>query len=91
MQAHKIENMKFFAEILKALGAEAGAGVQYTVIEGRGGYFQNVKRLETFTTSIIVLRGAKGGVRIEGKELSLGKYGGGDVAVKGEIFRVERI
>ena len=91
MRAHKIGNMKFFAEILKALGAEAGARVQYTVVEGRGGYFQNVKRLDTFTDELLVLGGAKGGVRVEGKGLSLGKYGGGDVAVKGEIFRVERI
>ncbi len=83
--------MRFFAEIVKALGAETGAGVQYTVVEGQGGYFQNVKRLETFTGSLIVLRGGKGGVRIEGRDLSLGKYGGGDAAVKGEIFKVEKI
>ena len=72
-RAHKIGNMRFFAEIVKALGAEAGAGVQYTVVEGQGGYFQNVKRLETFTESLIVLRGKKGGVRVEGRDLSLGK------------------
>ncbi len=83
--------MRLFSEIVKALGAEAGAGVQYTVIEGRGGYFQNVKRLETFTDSLIVLRGRKGGVRIEGRELSLGKYGGGDAAVRGEISKVEKL
>ncbi len=83
--------MRFFAEIAKSLGAEAGAGVQYTVVEGQGGYFQNVKRLDTFTDSLIVLRGRKGGVRVEGRDLSLGKYGGGDAAVKGEIFKVEKL
>lgn len=83
--------MRFFEEILKSLGAEIGTGVQYTVVEGRGGYFQNVKKLDTLTAELIVLRGRKGGVRVEGKNLSLGKYGGGDAAVKGEIFKVERL
>ncbi len=90
-RAHKMRNMRFFAEIVKALGAEAGTGVQYTVIEGQGGYFQNVRRIETFTDSLVVLRGRKGGVRVEGRALSLGKYGGGDAAVKGEIVKVETL
>ena len=82
--------MKLFSEIVKALGAEVGTGVQYTVVDGQGGYFQNVKRIMEFSTERIVLRGKKGAVRVEGKNLHIGKYYAGDVAVVGEIERVER-
>ncbi len=82
--------MRLIREIFKALSAEAGAEVQYTVVEGQGGYFQNVKRILEFTPERIVLRGKKNSVRIEGKNLKIGKYYSGDVAVGGEIVRVEK-
>lgn len=82
--------MRFFAEIVRALGAETGESVQYTVVGRRGGYFQNVKKIAEFSGSAVVLRGKKDGVRVEGEHLTLGKYAGGDVAIQGEIFRVER-
>ena len=83
--------MKLLREIGSALGAEAGVGIQYTVIAGRGGYFQNIKRLEEFSEERIVLRGKRGGVRVEGSGLRLGRYGSGDAAVFGEIVRVEKL
>lgn len=82
--------MRLFSEIVKSLSAELGTGVQYTVLDGQGGYFQNVKRITEFSQERIVLRGKKGSVRIEGKNLSIGKYYAGDVSVKGDIFKVER-
>lgn len=82
--------MRLISEILKSLKAEVGTGVQYTVVDGQGGYFQNVKRIQEFSEERIVLRGKKGVVRIEGKSLALGKYYAGDVAVTGDIERVER-
>ena len=82
--------MRLFSEIVKSLGAELGAGVQYTVLENQGGYFQNVKRITEFSQEIIVLRGKKGSVRVEGKNLSIGKYYAGDVVVKGDIEKVEK-
>ena len=82
--------MRLFREIFKALSAEAGSLIQYTVIEGQGGYFQNVKRILEFSQETIVLRGKKDSVRVEGKNLRIGKYYAGDVAVAGEIERVER-
>ena len=81
--------MRLFSEIVKSLGAELGTGVQYTVLDG-GGYFQNVKRITEFSQEKIVLRGKKGIVSVEGKNLSIGKYYAGDVAIKGDIDRVER-
>ena len=83
--------MRLFSEIVNQLGAETGAGIQYTVVDGQGGYFQNVKRISEFTPEKIVLRGRKGSVLIAGKNLSLGKYYAGDVAIKGEIGSVEKI
>lgn len=83
--------MRLFSEIVKSLGAEVGAGVQYTVLDGQGGYFQNVKRVSEFSPEKIVLRGKKGSVLIEGKNLSIEKYYAGDVAVKGDIGKIERI
>ena len=85
--------MEFLREIAKALGAEAAGAfrIQYAVADGKGGYFQNVKRLVRFSEEEVVLRGRKGEVRVEGRALSLGKYFAGDLVIFGEIFRVERL
>lgn len=83
--------MRLREEIFKALGGEGDAlRVQYTVVDGRGGYFQNVKRISEFSAESIVFLGRRGGVRVEGKGLSLGKYCAGDAAVFGDICRVLR-
>ena len=83
--------MRLFSEILKELAAEGNTlRVQYSVVDGKGGYFQNVKRLIEFSERKIVLQGRKGTLGIEGENLSLGKYFGGDLTVLGNIIRVER-
>ena len=66
-------------------------GALYTVWEGKGGYFQNVKRLVQFSSTEVVLRGRTGAVRVEGENLSLGKYFAGDLVIEGDIARVERV
>ena len=83
--------MRLKEEIFALFGGDGEiTRIQYTVIDGKGGYFQNVKRLLSFSTSEIVLKGRRGAVRVEGTGLSLGKYLGGDVAVYGEIASVKR-
>ncbi len=82
--------MRLFSEIARALGAEAGTCAYYTVVEGRGGYFQNVKRILAFSETEVVFRTGGGALRVSGRGLSIGKYTGGDVSVSGEIERVER-
>lgn len=73
------------------LGAEGETSrVQYTVVDGKGGYFQNVRRLPEFSSTAVVLCGRKGAVRVEGENLTLGKYALGDVAVFGKITAVRR-
>ena len=84
--------MRLFSEIAHSLAADGDSlRVQYTVVDGRGGYFQNVKRLTEFSETRIVLRGKKGAVSVEGEGLSLGKYFAGDVKVLGDIVKVERL
>lgn len=85
--------MKFISEISKALKTEEliTSRVQYTVIDGQGGYFQNVKRLLEFSENKIVFKGRKGAVSVEGENLSLGKYFAGDAAVLGNIYKTERL
>ena len=83
--------MRLFSEIERALGWEEDSSrVQYTVLDGGGGYFQNVKKILEFSEDAIVFAGRKGAVRVEGEGLNLGKYYLGDAVVRGKIVRVSR-
>lgn len=84
--------MRLINEILRAIGADGldFSRVQYTVVDGKGGYFQNVRRIVEFSPEKIVLAGRRGSVCIEGSALSLGKCALGDVSVFGDIQRVGR-
>ncbi len=85
--------MKLFTEIVSQFLAQDDvqtSRVTYAVVDGRGGYFQNVKRIREFSSERIVFQGKKGSVCVEGERLSLGKYFGGDATVIGKIMRVER-
>ena len=83
--------MRLFSEIKQVLGhGEDSSRVQYTVLDGGGGYFQNVKKILEFSENAIVFSGRKGAVRVEGEGLSLGKYYLGDALVKGNILKVSR-
>ena len=84
--------MRLFSEIERALGQEGiSLRVQYTVLDGKGGYFQNVKRILEFSEEAVVFSGKKGALRVEGSGLSLGKYFAGDATVLGNIVKVERL
>ncbi|MBD5636719.1 MAG: hypothetical protein HDP28_02715 [Clostridia bacterium] len=83
--------MRLFSEITRVFGGEEDSSrVQYTVLDGEGGYFQNVKKILEFSEEAIVFSGRRGSVRIEGEKLSLGKYYLGDAVVHGKILRVSR-
>ena len=85
--------MRLISEIAKLLAIEelSTMRVQYTVVDGRGGVFQNVKKMVEFSEEEIVLAGRRGRVRILGSGLSLGKCCAGDVTVLGDIRGVERV
>lgn len=82
--------MGLLSEIIKALKEKAGTGTQYTVLEGQGGYFMNVKKILEFSPERIVVKGANGRYSIEGKELFIRKYFEGDLSIKGNIRKVAR-
>lgn len=82
--------MEFLREIGQVLGAGDALRIHYTVIDGRGAYFENVVRLLSFSETEIVLKGRRGSVRVAGEALSLGKYFAGDVVVRGTILSVSR-
>ena len=82
--------MRLGEEIFHLLGGEDPARISYTVTDGGSGYFRNVKRLLEFSPVKIVLAGRKGGVAVEGEDLSLGKYCAGDLVICGEIACVKR-
>ena len=90
--AYNKYGMRLFSEIAKLLAVEelSLSCVQYTVVDGRGGVFQNVKRLVEFSEEKIVLAGRKGRLCVTGSGLSLGKCEAGDVTVLGKIEKVER-
>ena len=87
-KTHTRNGRRLFSEIANVIGQEDSARVQYTVLDGRGGYFQNVKKILEFSENVIVFAGRKGAVRVEGEGLNLGKYYLGDAVVRGKILRV---
>lgn len=90
--AYNMYGMRLVSEIAKLLAVDelSTRSVQYTVVDGCGGVFQNVKRLVEFSDCEIVLAGKRGRVRVSGEGLALGKCYLGDVTVLGDIRKVER-
>ena len=82
--------MEFLREIANLLGAPDAFRVHYTVVDGRGAYFENVRRMTVFTPTQIVVKGRRGGYLVEGEGLSLGKYTAGDLIVYGKITSITR-
>lgn len=66
------------------------AGLSYTVWEGKGGYFQNVKSLGGFTSQEIILVLRQGTVKVIGRDLAVAKYCESDLFLKGNILSVVR-
>lgn len=81
--------MEFVREICAALGADA-LRLRYTIVSGKGAYFQNVYRLAAFSETEIIVRSRRETYLVSGASLSLGKYEAGDLVIFGDIVRVER-
>lgn len=90
--AYNKYDMRLISEIAKFFAVEEldALSVQYTVVDGKGGVFQNVKRLLEFSEEEVVLAGKKGRLHVSGEGLSLGKCYLGDITVLGKIRKVER-
>lgn len=83
--------MRLYNEILKRLGdgeAELAAGARYTVLPGRGGYFQGVKTVSEFSPERILLGFRRAVLEVEGSGFVIEKYCDGDLELSGKILCV---
>lgn len=74
--------MRLYGEIFK--GAD-GLLARCLLIPCGGGYFEGVKSVTEFSPKKILLRFAAHDVTIEGENLSIGKFYGGDLQLCGKI------
>ena len=81
---------EIFAQMSDGDSSEKITGFFYTVREGRGGYFQNVKGIGGFSPNEITLTLRRGVLKVTGENLSVEKYCESDVFVKGKIISVAR-
>ena len=86
--------MQLWQEILSQLGdgqppdGDVREAI-YTVWTDRGGYFQNVKSLQSFSPQEIRLRLRRGALRVAGEGLVVAKYAESDVFIRGKIISVQ--
>jgi len=74
-----------------SFGVDASFTFQYYIIEGYGGYFQNVKGVERLSPEEVVILFKTGALLVCGEALAVKKYCDGDMLVEGNIFKVEKI
>ncbi len=86
--------MRLWQEIFSQLGdggtSEGVISLSYTVWEGKGGYFQNIKSLVSFSPQQIVFALRRGALLVSGEGLSVAKYCENDVIIRGNILSVAR-
>ena len=85
--------MRLYEEILRRMdGGEAGAAsARYTVLVGRGGYFQGVKSVNEYADTKVVLFVKSAVLEIEGEHLKVEKYLDGDLELSGNIRGVRTV
>lgn len=82
--------MRLYNEILKKLGdgeSALSAGARYTVLPGRGGYFQGVKTVSEFSSERVILGFRRVVLEIEGSGFVIEKYCDGDLELSGRFQR----
>ncbi len=87
--------MRLWQEILAQFGdgQVPDGGVTetiYTVWEGKGGYFQNIRSIGAFSPREILLVLRRGELCVAGEGLTVAKYCESDVFIRGVIRSVER-
>ncbi len=81
--------MRLYGEILKKIGGEdLFGGARYTVLPGRGGYFQGVRTVGEFSPSRVILGFRRAVLEIEGSGFVIEKYCDGDLELSGNIVSV---
>ncbi len=83
--------MAFKKEILDLLNPfKVPYSFRYTVVDGFGGYFENVLKIGEISTYSVTLLVKRGIFKVSGEDLKIIKYCDGDLAIGGNIFMVER-
>lgn len=81
--------MRLYDEIFQRLGgADLVPGARYTVLPGRGGYFQGVKAIAEFSDGHILLAFSRFFLEAEGSGFEIAKYCEGDLELRGNIGSV---
>lgn len=84
--------MAFKKEIIDCISPlKTVYGFRYTVVDGLGGYFENVLKIGEISTYSLTLLCKYGVFNISGDCLKITKYCDGDLAVSGKITKVERV
>ena len=85
--------MGLMQNLAAACGVDCDAAPQeyrVTLFGKTGGYFEGIKSIVSFADDCVTFALHRGALHVYGQGLSLGKYCDGDVAVVGDIQRVER-
>lgn len=85
--------MKLIKDIIGqfAFDADISLVLQYYVVDGCSGYFQNIKGITSFNDEEIILTSSCGDVKVCGEKLFIRKYADGDMIIDGKISSVEKV
>ncbi len=85
--------MSFIDEIKQSLASEIPIEPIFrAVIFGEAcAYFENVKRIESFSPTLIKLSLKKGGLEVSGENLFIKRYSEKDLIISGKILGVNRV
>lgn len=84
--------MRLFDEILTRLGADADVcfgGAKAVLLVGKCAYFENVRGIASLSAEEAVLAFAGVRLRVTGRNMTVARYGGGDLLLAGDVRSVE--
>lgn len=85
--------MKLIKDIIGqfAFDVDTSLSLQYYIVDGYSGYFQNIKGIVSFNEEEIILTSSCGDVKVRGEKLFIRKYADGDMIIDGKISGVEKV
>ena len=84
--------MRLFDEIVTRLGADADVcfgGAKAVLLVGKCAYFENVRGIASLSAEEAVLAFAGVRLRVTGRNMTVARYGGGDLLLAGDVRGVE--
>lgn len=83
--------MRLAEEIAARLGLEEAACEKFVVFPGRCACFENVKRVLSLSAFAAEVTLGHAAYRVEGENLCVRSYCGGDLVLAGNIVKVEKL